>query len=39
MYHKHIISYIEFIKLVENILVKLDKGICLIIRSAIETRE
>lgn len=29
----------EFIKLVEHILVKLDKNICLILKSAIESRE
>ena len=39
LYDNNILSYIEFIKLTENFLVKLDKSICLTLKSLIETRE
>lgn len=32
-------SYIEFIKLVENYLIKLDKNTCYVLKNAIESRE
>lgn len=39
IYHLNIISYVEFIKTIENTLIKLDKQTCLALKNAIESRE
>lgn len=39
IYHKNVISYVEFIKAIENTLIKLDKQTCLMLKNAIESRE